>query len=219
MAHQLYCHSVSKAQSSHWGPLLGKPAWPVHCSSPVSSEMDSTSQWWPAGRLPGLRGRLLCTSQHCYELTLSTSCAELITVLCFSRRFSRDTDSLISLSPLSPSLLLLPLPSVGSTSSSPALLGIRDPRSEYDRTQPPMQYYNSQGDATHKGLYPGKMPVGCAIEYLEKPRVSRHTASGLGSPPCLYWDCPPAANDVLVSPFPASGAVAFSAWFKLNKLR
>uniref|UniRef100_A0A8C4PVJ8 Plakophilin 4 n=1 Tax=Equus asinus asinus TaxID=83772 RepID=A0A8C4PVJ8_EQUAS len=45
--------------------------------------------------------------------------------------------------------------SVGSTSSSPALLGIRDPRSEYDRTQPPMQYYNSQGDATHKGLYPG----------------------------------------------------------------
>ncbi|XP_042539334.1 plakophilin-4 isoform X3 [Dipodomys spectabilis] len=46
------------------------------------------------------------------------------------------------------------LQSVGSTSSSPALLGIRD-RSEYDRTQPPMQYYNSQGDATHKGLYPG----------------------------------------------------------------
>ncbi|XP_004835959.1 plakophilin-4 isoform X1 [Heterocephalus glaber] len=45
--------------------------------------------------------------------------------------------------------------SVGSTSSSPALLGIREPRSEYDRTQPPMQYYNSQGDATHKGLYPG----------------------------------------------------------------
>ncbi|XP_045154061.1 plakophilin-4 [Echinops telfairi] len=45
--------------------------------------------------------------------------------------------------------------SVGSTSSSPALLGIRDPRSEYDRTQPPMQYYNSQGDAAHKGLYPG----------------------------------------------------------------
>ncbi|XP_006168956.1 plakophilin-4 isoform X6 [Tupaia chinensis] len=45
--------------------------------------------------------------------------------------------------------------SAGSTSSSPALLGIRDPRSEYDRTQPPMQYYNSQGDTTHKGLYPG----------------------------------------------------------------
>ncbi|OWJ99801.1 PKP4 [Cervus elaphus hippelaphus] len=45
--------------------------------------------------------------------------------------------------------------SVGSTSSSPALLGVRDPRSEYDRTQPPMQYYSSQGDATHRGLYPG----------------------------------------------------------------
>ncbi|XP_073097595.1 plakophilin-4 isoform X1 [Manis javanica] len=45
--------------------------------------------------------------------------------------------------------------SVGSTSSSPALLGIRDARSEYDRTQPPVQYYSSQGDAAHKGLYPG----------------------------------------------------------------
>ncbi|XP_016044127.2 plakophilin-4 isoform X3 [Erinaceus europaeus] len=45
--------------------------------------------------------------------------------------------------------------SVGSTSSSPAQLGIRDPRSEYARTQPPVQYYNSQGDATQKGLYPG----------------------------------------------------------------
>ncbi|KAM6307245.1 plakophilin-4 isoform 2-T2 [Aegotheles albertisi] len=45
--------------------------------------------------------------------------------------------------------------SVGSTSSSPALLGIREPRSEYDRTQPSMQYYN-QGDViTHKDLYTG----------------------------------------------------------------
>ncbi|XP_051842300.1 plakophilin-4 isoform X6 [Antechinus flavipes] len=45
--------------------------------------------------------------------------------------------------------------SVGSTSSSPALLGIREPRSEYDRTQPSMQYYNSQGDVIHKGIYAG----------------------------------------------------------------
>ncbi|XP_033021258.1 plakophilin-4 isoform X5 [Lacerta agilis] len=46
--------------------------------------------------------------------------------------------------------------SVGSTSSSPALLGIRDPRSEYDRTQTSMQYYNSQGDGiTHKDMYTG----------------------------------------------------------------
>lgn len=46
--------------------------------------------------------------------------------------------------------------SVGSTSSSPALLGIREPRSEYNRTQPSMQYYNSQGDViTHKDIYPG----------------------------------------------------------------
>ncbi|NXV47895.1 PKP4 protein, partial [Uria aalge] len=46
--------------------------------------------------------------------------------------------------------------SVGSTSSSPALLGIREPRSEYDRTQPSMQYYNNQGDVmTHKDVYTG----------------------------------------------------------------
>ncbi|XP_060633313.2 plakophilin-4 isoform X1 [Anolis sagrei] len=46
--------------------------------------------------------------------------------------------------------------SVGSTSSSPALLGIRDPRSEYDRTQTSMQYYNNQGDGiVHKDIYTG----------------------------------------------------------------
>ncbi|XP_042682996.1 plakophilin-4 isoform X6 [Centrocercus urophasianus] len=46
--------------------------------------------------------------------------------------------------------------SVGSTSSSPALLGIREPRSEYDRTQPPMQYYNNHGDIiAHKDIYTG----------------------------------------------------------------
>ncbi|XP_064306972.1 plakophilin-4 isoform X5 [Phalacrocorax carbo] len=46
--------------------------------------------------------------------------------------------------------------SVGSTSSSPALLGIREPRSEYDRTQPSMQYYNNQGDViAHKDIYSG----------------------------------------------------------------
>ncbi|OPJ79646.1 hypothetical protein AV530_002151 [Patagioenas fasciata monilis] len=46
--------------------------------------------------------------------------------------------------------------SVGSTSSSPALLGIREPRSEYERTQPSMQYYNNQGDGiTHKDIYTG----------------------------------------------------------------
>ncbi|XP_074767512.1 plakophilin-4 isoform X3 [Athene noctua] len=46
--------------------------------------------------------------------------------------------------------------SVGSTSSSPALLGIREPRSEYDRTQPSVHYYNNQGDViTHKDMYTG----------------------------------------------------------------
>ncbi|KAJ7422916.1 Plakophilin-4 [Willisornis vidua] len=47
--------------------------------------------------------------------------------------------------------------SVGSTSSSPALLGIREPRPEYDRTLPSsMQYYSSQGDVmAHKDIYTG----------------------------------------------------------------
>ncbi|KAM4697533.1 plakophilin-4 [Rhinophrynus dorsalis] len=46
--------------------------------------------------------------------------------------------------------------SVGSTSSSPALLGIREPHSGYERTQSSMQYYNSQGDImTHKEMYSG----------------------------------------------------------------
>ncbi|NWW41043.1 PKP4 protein, partial [Panurus biarmicus] len=46
--------------------------------------------------------------------------------------------------------------SVGSTSSSPALLGIREPRPEYDRTHPSMQYYSSQGDViAHKDIYSG----------------------------------------------------------------
>ncbi|NWI56312.1 PKP4 protein, partial [Calyptomena viridis] len=48
------------------------------------------------------------------------------------------------------------LQSVGSTSSSPALLGIREPRSEYDRTQPSLQYYSGPGDGiAHKDIYTG----------------------------------------------------------------
>uniref|UniRef100_A0A8C5WES2 Plakophilin 4 n=1 Tax=Leptobrachium leishanense TaxID=445787 RepID=A0A8C5WES2_9ANUR len=44
--------------------------------------------------------------------------------------------------------------SVGSTSSSPALLGIREPHSGYERTQPSMQYYNNQGESVlHKEMY------------------------------------------------------------------
>ncbi|XP_066432094.1 plakophilin-4 isoform X4 [Eleutherodactylus coqui] len=46
--------------------------------------------------------------------------------------------------------------SVGSTSSSPALLGIREPNSNYERTQSSMQYYNSQGESLiHKDMYSG----------------------------------------------------------------
>lgn len=102
---------------------------------------------------------------HLQELMFSPSCMALITDLCFSR----DTDDLLSPLSFSPPHPSLYAPSsVGSTSSSPALLGIRDPRSEYDRTQPPMQYYNSQGDTIHKGLYPGKTPVGCVILDLKK---------------------------------------------------
>ncbi|XP_043930691.1 plakophilin-4 isoform X3 [Protopterus annectens] len=37
--------------------------------------------------------------------------------------------------------------SVGSATSSPALLGIRGPHSDYERGQTSMQYYNSQGDS------------------------------------------------------------------------
>lgn len=46
--------------------------------------------------------------------------------------------------------------SVGSTSSSPALLGIREPHSGYEKTQSSMQYYNSQGESLiHKDMYSG----------------------------------------------------------------
>ncbi|XP_067891384.1 plakophilin-4 isoform X2 [Heterodontus francisci] len=38
------------------------------------------------------------------------------------------------------------LQSVASTTSSPALLGIKDQRSNYEKTKTSMQYYNSQGD-------------------------------------------------------------------------
>ncbi|XP_067843525.1 plakophilin-4 [Heptranchias perlo] len=45
------------------------------------------------------------------------------------------------------------LQSVASTTSSPALLGIKDQRSNYEKTKTSMQYYNSQGDnMTHKDL-------------------------------------------------------------------
>ncbi|MBN3277519.1 PKP4 protein, partial [Polyodon spathula] len=46
--------------------------------------------------------------------------------------------------------------SAGSATSSPALLGIKEQRSGYQRTQPSMQFYNYQGDNNiHKGVYTG----------------------------------------------------------------
>ncbi|XP_039613381.1 plakophilin-4 isoform X1 [Polypterus senegalus] len=46
--------------------------------------------------------------------------------------------------------------SAGSATSSPALLGIKEQRSDYQRTQPTMQFYNYQGDNNvHKGVYTG----------------------------------------------------------------
>ncbi|XP_063285695.1 plakophilin-4 isoform X1 [Pelobates fuscus] len=45
--------------------------------------------------------------------------------------------------------------SVGSTSSSPALLGIREPHSGYERTQSSMQYYNQGDSVIHKDIYTG----------------------------------------------------------------
>lgn len=48
------------------------------------------------------------------------------------------------------------LQSVASTTSSPALLGIKDPRSNYEKTKTSVQYYNNQGDGiTHKDLTMG----------------------------------------------------------------
>ncbi|XP_066544567.1 plakophilin-4 isoform X3 [Amia ocellicauda] len=46
--------------------------------------------------------------------------------------------------------------SAGSATSSPALLGIKEQRSDYQRTQPSMQFYNYQGDNNvHKNQYTG----------------------------------------------------------------
>nr|XP_015214231.1 PREDICTED: plakophilin-4 isoform X3 [Lepisosteus oculatus] len=46
--------------------------------------------------------------------------------------------------------------SAGSATSSPALLGIKEQRSDYQRTQPSMQFYNYQGDNNvHKSQYTG----------------------------------------------------------------
>lgn len=47
-------------------------------------------------------------------------------------------------------------PAAGSTTSSPAVLGIKEQRSDYQRTQQPMQFYNYQGDSSvHKTPYTG----------------------------------------------------------------
>ncbi|KAK4817312.1 hypothetical protein QYF61_009165 [Mycteria americana] len=73
--------------------------------------------------------------------------------------------------------------SVGSTSSSPALLGIREPRSEYDRTQPSMQYYNNQGDViTHKDIYTEPVPAGSKMDPLlaeDEPISNSGTTPGI----------------------------------------
>ncbi|XP_047671011.1 plakophilin-4 isoform X7 [Tachysurus fulvidraco] len=46
----------------------------------------------------------------------------------------------------------------GSTTSSPAVLGIKEQRSDYQRTQPPMQFYNYQGDSSvQKAPYTGSV--------------------------------------------------------------
>lgn len=108
----------------------------------------------------GVWGRRVC-SWSWGLAALRALRADLTVALLISTLFS-GADNLTSLSLFPPPSFASP--SVGSTSSSPALLGIREPRSEYDRTQPPMQYYNSQGDTTHKGLYPGKTPAGCVMQ-------------------------------------------------------
>ncbi|XP_078259976.1 plakophilin-4 isoform X3 [Rhinoraja longicauda] len=47
------------------------------------------------------------------------------------------------------------LQSVASTTSSPALLGIKDPRSNYEKTKSSAQYYNNQVGITYKDLTMG----------------------------------------------------------------
>lgn len=80
-----------------------------------------------------------------------------------------------------------------------------------------MQYYNSQGDATHKGLYPGKMPVGCVIEYLEKLCVpGTRPVAGAVTRACT--ETVPQQQPYSSLSVSCFSAVASSACFKLNKL-
>uniref|UniRef100_A0A4W4FTB0 Plakophilin 4 n=1 Tax=Electrophorus electricus TaxID=8005 RepID=A0A4W4FTB0_ELEEL len=44
-----------------------------------------------------------------------------------------------------------------SVTSSPAVLGIKEQCSDYQRTQPSMQFYNYQGDSVHKTPYTGSV--------------------------------------------------------------
>uniref|UniRef100_A0A4W3HW69 Plakophilin 4 n=1 Tax=Callorhinchus milii TaxID=7868 RepID=A0A4W3HW69_CALMI len=66
------------------------------------------------------------------------------------------------------------LQSVGSTTSSPALLGVKEPRSNYEKTQISMQYYSNQGDnSTQKDLTLGKVlsdykNVDCKSHYTSR---------------------------------------------------
>ena len=48
-------------------------------------------------------------------------------------------------------------PTAGSATSSPAMLGIKEHRSDYHRAQSTMQFYKNQGDNNvHKYQYTGK---------------------------------------------------------------
>lgn len=127
-----------------------------HHTSPVS--VSSTEQWLPLAASGTLLAALGCSPEK------SCGCPVLTHPWCepLGQEGVRKAGGVKGFCCL--------FPSVGSTSSSPALLGIREPRSEYDRTHPSMQYYSSQGDViAHKDIYTGKRPAGDRPEQRPAP--------------------------------------------------
>uniref|UniRef100_A0A4W4FSX5 Plakophilin 4 n=1 Tax=Electrophorus electricus TaxID=8005 RepID=A0A4W4FSX5_ELEEL len=57
----------------------------------------------------------------------------------------------------STSIQMSPVHQTSSVTSSPAVLGIKEQCSDYQRTQPSMQFYNYQGDSVHKTPYTGSV--------------------------------------------------------------
>lgn len=99
-----YSHSVSKALSTHWGLLLGKPAWFLHCTSlpgqPALQLSSVLRYWWHFAevalqvtfQLLRVGSSATHNSQHRQELIFRASCGPfVITDLCFSREDFSET--------------------------------------------------------------------------------------------------------------------------------